>query len=312
MEQSPSRILITGANGNLGCLLLGQMGRAKSGEHQNLRALVRSERAASAVRSLRAEQPVEIEVGDYGSYDSIRRAVTGCDVVVHLVGIIKENQDNTYTGAHEHTCTILERAAYDAGIQNVVYLSIIGSDPDSTNACLASKGKAEQILLQGRVPATILRVPMVLGPGDRASASLRAQAQARLLPLIGGGGSLQQPIDAQDVVRAIVSSLSRTDSQALDLGGPERLHHRALTTKAGALYGRKPIVIPIPIFFARWIVAGLERFLRQPPITTDMLEILQHNDRVDELPACRALGLTLTPLEDTLRAYVGPESIPHD
>ena len=32
-----------------------------------------------------------------------------------------------------------------------------------------------------------------------------------------------------------------------------------------------------------------------------MLEVLEHDDRVDPGPACRALGLTLTPLDETLR-----------
>ena len=35
------------------------------------------------------------------------------------------------------------------------------SDPDSSNACLASKGRAERILLEAKTPAVVLRVPMV-------------------------------------------------------------------------------------------------------------------------------------------------------
>ena len=39
-----------------------------------------------------------------------------------------------------------------------------------------------------------------------------------------------------------------------------------------------------------------------------MLEVLQHDDDIDPGPALALLGIELTPLDDTLRRYVGPES----
>ena len=39
-----------------------------------------------------------------------------------------------------------------------------------------------------------------------------------------------------------------------------------------------------------------------------MFDILQHDDRVDPAPFCKALDLELTPLEETLRDHVGPGS----
>jgi hypothetical protein len=39
-----------------------------------------------------------------------------------------------------------------------------------------------------------------------------------------------------------------------------------------------------------------------------MLGVLQHNDRIDPRPACDELGLSLTPLDDTLARCVGPDA----
>ena len=72
-------------------------------------------------------------------------------------------------------------------MSRIVYLSILGSAPDADNDCLASKGRAETLLLDNRVATTVIRVPMVLGGDDPASASLRRQAQANHLRLIAGG-----------------------------------------------------------------------------------------------------------------------------
>jgi len=64
-------------------------------------------------------------------------------------------------------------------LERIVYLSILGSLPDSPNPCLASKGRAERMLLEDRVAATVLRVPMVIG-GESAGAHLCAVTLLRL------------------------------------------------------------------------------------------------------------------------------------
>jgi NADH dehydrogenase len=249
----------------------------------------------------------ETVILDYRDAEAVERAARGCRAAVHLVGIIKEAPGTSYSEAHEDTCRALASAGAAAGLERVVYLSILGSRPDSPNACLSSKGRAEEILQQGPVPATVLRVPMVLGPGDVASRALLGQARAGLLPLVGGGRTLQQPIDADDVIAAILACLAKPDlaDQALDLGGPECLSHRALVERAAALLDRRPRVLPIPLIAMRTAAAIMERASASPPITRAMLEVLQHDDRVDARLACEKLGIQLRPLDQTLMRCVG-------
>ena len=40
-----------------------------------------------------------------------------------------------------------------------------------------------------------------------------------------------------------------------------------------------------------------------------MLGVLEHDDRVDPRPACEALGIQLTPLDDTLRRVVSGDEL---
>jgi NADH dehydrogenase len=291
-------VLVTGANGNLGRALFQQI--ASPGR---FRAGVRSERAAGQIEALApAIRPQVVRV-DYGDFDAMTRAASGCEAVVHLVGIIKEAATSTYEQAHEASCSVLARAAEQAGVRRIVYLSIVGSSPASPNACLASKGRAERVLLEGAVPATVLRVPMVLGRGDHAAAALAAQARSRRTFLVGGGRTLQQPIDARDVVRSIDAALGdhRDDSPLLDLAGPECLSHRELVERAARVLGAEPpVIVPVPTFLAAGFAALAGRLLSSPPITSAMLGVLQHDDRVDTGPACARLAIDLTPLDDTL------------
>jgi NADH dehydrogenase len=310
MLQTLGRTLVTGANGHLGLQLLSRL--AGSGDDAPaVRAVVRSQRAAAQVNALPEALRPEVAVLDYADSAALADAAGGCSHAVHLVGIIKESSTTRYEEAHEATCTALARSAVAAGLRRIVYLSIFGADPAATNACLASKGRAEQILLGGDVPATILRLPMVLGPDDFASRSLRGQARARLLPMIAGGATLQQPIDAADLLAAVQACLraeggAGLDDTVLELGGPESLSHRDLVARAARLYDNAPRVVPVPLAVARTFAAVAARLGDNPPVTPAMLEVLQHDDDVDPGPALARLGIALSPLDDTLRRYVGP------
>src|SRR5262249_44517639 len=215
-----------------------------------------------------------------------------------------------YEDAHERPARALADAAAKAGLRRIVSVSILGSRPDSRNRALASKGRADEILLRGPVPALILRVPMVLGPGDPGSEALRRQGRAGRVTRVRGGATLEQPIAAADVVEAIAAALARTEPLRgeLDLAGPESLTHRELVVRSARVLGRDVRVRSIPYAFA-WGFAWLaEKLLANPPLTPPMLGVLQHDDAIDPAEACRRLGISLTPLDETLqRALLAAE-----
>jgi uncharacterized protein YbjT (DUF2867 family) len=299
-------VMITGANGNLGRRLIRRAFDA-SGGPRPVRAIVRSERARQSLADI---ADLDVAVLDYSDSEALAHAAEGCDSVVHLVGIIKEGSTSSYEGAHEATCTALASAAAKTSIRRIVYLSILGSQPDADNACLASKGRAARILLEGPTPTVVLRVPMVLAVGDYASRALRSQAQSRVVPLLRGGAGREQPIDANDVVDAILRGIDLPDSGqlALDLAGPESLSRRELLERCAALYGNHPLVLPIPAFFMNAFARMLELLTANPPLTPAMVGVLDHDDDIDPGKACEQLGLSLTPLDATLARCVGPET----
>lgn len=307
MDLPRKGIVVTGANGQLGRALLREL--AASG-HPEVRALVRSERAQKTIEAEGLDPAPEIRIVDYTSPRQMEDAIRGAGCVVHLVGIIKEMPGTRYVEAHEQTCHALALAASRSGVERIVYLSIFGAAPDSPNACLASKGRAESLLLDDRVATTVLRVPMVLGGDDPASASLRRQAKSDSVRLVGGGRTLQQPIDQRDVVRAILAASTAEPGRhlSLDAGGPECLSHRNLVLRAARHWNETPTIRSIPEGLARFAVTVLEKCLPNPPVTRAMFDILQHDDRVDTDRFCKTLGVELTPLDTTLAELIGPES----
>ncbi len=288
-------VLITGANGHLGRRLINALhGKVP------LRAAVRSPRAAAQLDGFPGLEVVQV---DYNDVQSMTAAVQGMSAVVHLVGILKEGAGNSYELAHEQTCATL-CAALDGRRDEVAvaYVSILGSTVDSANACLRSKGAAEEILLGSFAKATVLQVPMVLGEGDYAARSLAVRARkARSFGF--RMDSLEQPIYAGDVTQALQAATVGAYGRVL-LGGPEVLSRRALVQRAAAVLGRQTRVISLPVGLGMALAAVLERISANPPVTRAMLGVLDHDDDAPSEAAASALGITLTPLDEMLRRTV--------
>ena len=302
MSLPPQKILLTGANGHLGQQWL----KATSPNQPTIRtrALVRSDRAAEQIRALGPNvQPEDLQIVDYADREQLAAAAQGCDAAIHLVGILKPSPTTSYQDAHETTCQALAAASREAGLRQLVYPSIFGAGANSANACLASKGRAEQILIESETPTTVLRLPMVLGPGDFATRALAGQARARFVPLVGGGATLQQPIDVRDVVGAMFRALQTSPplNEILELGGPETLSHAELIARAAAIVGGAPRTVSLPLGAVRAVSSLLETLLAHPPLSRTVLEVLQHDDCIDNARACSALELELRDLDSTLR-----------
>jgi NADH dehydrogenase len=291
-------LAVTGANGHLGMRLLKAWGG-------RIRALVRSEGAAAQVRNQSLGASLDVRIVNYHDANDLAEALGGCTAVVHLVGIIRENAGSRYVDAHQGSCTALAQAAATAGLERMVYLSILGAAPTSDNTCLASRGAAERILMDAAVPVTVIRVPMVLGEDDFAARALGARAR-RNCNLVLRGSSLEQPIYAGDVVAAVQSALTADEpDRTYDLAGPESLTRTSLIHRAARVLGRRTRVLSLPLEWGLWLALLMEKVSTSPPLTRAMLGVLDHDDRIDPQQAVAALGLTLTSLDETLRRCLG-------
>jgi NADH dehydrogenase len=301
----PAGVLITGANGHLGRRLIAQLAT-----RMPITAVVRSSAARRALEPI--PSGVDVVELDYRDSAALSAAAIGCVACVHLVGILKETADSRYVDAHEHATRAVVAAARAQRLRRIVYVSILGADIASRNAALASKGRAERILSDAGVASTVLRVPMVLGEGDYAARALRRRAYARLAWLVRAE-SLEQPIYAGDVVDAIAAAAANHDgaNHAFDLAGPQSLSRHALVERAAELAGRRVRCVSLPLAPVLAFVRLLERIVANPPVTSAMLGVLDHDDCIDPRTAAAELGIRLTGVDEMLRrCVVAPDGSP--
>ena len=283
--------LVTGANGNLGRRFIATV---LGSTQDRIRAVVRSDRAAKqlAAIELTTEQNARLDMAvlDYTDQPALLEAAQGCTRALHLVGILKATKSATYAEAHEASAGVMAKVCDETSVEHLTYLSILGSSAASSNACLASKGRAEEILLSATTPTCVLRVPMVLGEGDYASgALLRRAAQARSFAF--RPASLEQPIYAGDVITAVGQAATLKYAGGLDLAGAESLSRRELLQRAAQSMGQTTSVVGLPIALGYAMAAVMQTLLANPPLTTAMLGVLDHDDAIDPAPALQALQM---------------------
>ena len=289
-------VAITGANSAVGREMLGIAG-GRAGETV---ACVRSERAERQLPELGPS--TRVARISYDDARSLGLAFQGAESIVHLPGVLIESPGSTYEQANVSTTRAVLDAARAASVRKIVLVSAVGADAASANRYYRTKGEAEALVRDGGLAWTVLRAPLVLGPGTEGAAALRRNARGSAVALPGGGRHRQQPLDVGDLARAAFRAAEPgvADSRVLDVAGPEGLSDADLVRRAARELGHEVRVRSTPLLVLR-LLLRLRGLLGGSGFSADALEVITGDTEIDPKPACEALGLELTPLDDTLR-----------
>jgi NADH dehydrogenase len=274
-----ARIAITGGTGFVGI----HTSRALAAAGHELRLLARGNRSGPRPAGT---QVVRADVTDGVG---LAEALHGCDVVVHLVAIIRETGRQTFQRVNAEGTANLVRAADEAGVAHLVHLSAIGVDPDPRYPYLASKWEGEQAVLGGRVPSTVLRPSLVFGPGDGFFTLLAKLIRLNpVIPVVGDGSALFQPIAVADLARIITICVERGASRDIhEIGGPDHLTYEEILDiiRIETERVRRPKV-HVPVAAMLPVAAVMEKVLPRPPVTPGQLRLLEKQNvtRLDAVP----------------------------
>ncbi|WNO71451.1 SDR family oxidoreductase [Streptomyces sp. AM8-1-1] len=175
---------------------------------------------------------VEYMTGDLVKGEGIEAAVEGVEIVLHLAGGPKGDDEAT-----RH----LVRAASAAGVRHLVSISVIGADRVPL-AWLRSKLAAEQAVAGSGIPWTTLRAAQF-----HDLALTLAEKMAKL-PVIPAPGMRLQPVDSREVAARLVElTLGAPAGLVPDLAGPKV--HTMADLLGGYLRasGRRRPMLPVRI-----------------------------------------------------------------
>ncbi|MER8448943.1 NmrA/HSCARG family protein [Mesorhizobium sp. M1428] len=233
-------ILVTGATGNVGRNVVEQL--VKRGA--NVRALVRD--------PSKADFPAGVDVvqGDLLDVDSLRKAFSGVSTLFLLNAVV----------ADEYTQALVTLAvAREAGIERIVYLSVIHSDLYVNVPHFAGKFGVERMIEQMGLNATILR-PAYFMNNDITIKDVVTGYGIYPMPIGAKGVAM---IDARDIGEIAAIELIRREQAAaplpfdrINLVGPDTLTGADVAAIWTDVLGRK-------IAYPGDDTAGFEQNLRQ-------------------------------------------------
>lgn len=270
-----SKILIVGASGFIGSHLALALNRA-------------GHEIVCAIKHLPPPQDIHeftcIRV-DYTcdfNVDVWRERVSGIDIVINAVGIIREHGEQTFEALHEWAPKALFSACAAADIL-IVQISALGADEMASSRYHLSKKAADDYLLSITAKAIIVQPSLVYGPGGASASLFNLMASLPVIPLPGAGDQKIQPIHIDDLTQAIVA-LIETDQyygQRLSLVGSKPITLQQYLDELRDLMGLGPgRFMHIPVMFVN-IVAQIGKWSGKGMLDIDTWQMLQRGNTAD-------------------------------
>ena len=291
------RVLVTGATGFVGPYIV----RRLVDDGHQVRVLEREPGSWQ-----RAELPCQEAVqGDVTDPASLRRAVEGQEVVVHLVAIINGRPEQFEHVMSQGTRDLVA-AAKEAGVQRFVLMSALGTSEETKDLVpyYRAKWAMEQAVKGSGLEHVIIRPSFVFGRGGGALQQfLRIAKLSPVTPIVGPGTQRIQPIWVEDVAAYFAAAVVKPEAanRTFELGGPDVVTWNELWSRLKRAAGARRPTIHVPFGLMRAQAAVLEQ-LPKPPVTRDQLTMLAAGDNVvTNTDAVDTFGLPLVGLNEQLR-----------
>lgn len=309
-------ILVTGGTGFIGYHTA--MGLRAAG--QPVRLLVRSEEKA---RRLYGDDLPELAVCDIADAAGVRRALQGCEGVVHtaaLVSVDRKDAERVMATNVGGTRNVIGQAV-EMGLARILHLSSVTAIYDETadildensppgtakNAYGRSKVECEKYVRAVQAagaPVSITYPASVIGPDDPGLTEPHAGLIANLYAtFIMPGGN--QWVDVRDVAAAHVAIMARDLPHGRYCLGGHYLGWRELGQLLGRVTGRRLAPVPVPGITMRTLgrlVDALQPVLRTDfPVTHEAMVYATRWVSLDNRKAEQGLGIAFRPVEDSIR-----------
>lgn len=238
-------VFVTGATGYVG----GRLVPILLGRGYTVRAVGRSLDKLRC-RPWGGHEKVQLAQADLFDKQSLTEAARGCGAGFYLVHSMVPGVKD-FAAADRQAAYNMVRAARDAGLERLIYLSGLNPPDPFLSKHLRSRAEVAEILSLGRVPVTILKAAIIIGSGS-ASFELLRYLVDRLPVMITPRWvrTESQPISIRNVLDYLVGCLEHEETigRAFDIGGNcietyENLF-RMYAEEAGL---KKRVIIPVPV-----------------------------------------------------------------
>jgi uncharacterized protein YbjT (DUF2867 family) len=275
--------MVTGASGLLGRAVVTAMA-----ERDEVRATVRREEAAPALRALGAK----VAVRGLSDPDDLIEILPRVHTVVHLVGGINQASDEELFAANHGSALTVVRAAKEAGVRRVILVSAPGASPEADHPYLRAKGLAEEAAIESGLEHAVIRTTHAYGVGGFWFTATVVATEHGFVA--GDGRHRLAPVFADDVGAVVAAIDDRRDhvNGTWGLEGPDEMSGDELFALLGEAGDPEHLEPP----------AAATRLteLLGVPVSVRAAELLAAASVADAPDAAAAFGVRRTPLAEGL------------
>jgi uncharacterized protein YbjT (DUF2867 family) len=293
-------ILVTGGTGFVGPKVV----HALRKQDRPVRCLVRDPASGSA--QTLAAWGCDLAQGDMTDAAAIRRAVEGCDAVVHLVAI-RQGREDEFRRVMEQGTAELVTAAQAAGIRRFVLMSALGTSAETKDLVpyYHAKWEQEQLLQASGLEHVIFRPSFIFARDGGILPTFRLlERLAPVTQVMCSGRQQIQPVWIDDVAAYFADSIDKPEAagRTFELGGPDAVTWDEFWQRLKRALGIRRPTVHVPIGLMRANALVTERLPGNIPLTRDLLTMLEHGDNViSNDDAVQTFGIPLVPLDEQLR-----------
>jgi uncharacterized protein YbjT (DUF2867 family) len=291
-------ILVAGGTGFVGTKVV----HALRGEEQSVRVLARRPEKHGQISAWGCE----LVTGDVRDPDSLRRAVAGCETVVHLVALPPFSDPKAIDRVMTQGTRDLVEAAKESGAKRLVLMSALGTEEGRELApYYHAKWEQEQAVKYSGLEHTIFRPSFIFGrDGGLLAQQIRIVRLSPVTPILSR--HRMQPIWVEDVAAFFAKAVSAPEAanRTFDLGGPDRVTWAELHERIRRILGKRRLTVAMPPGLLK-ATAAVGQLL--PPFrgARDAIAMLDYGDNVgDPEPANETFDIRPIGLDEQIRRAV--------
>jgi len=264
IKNNKLKILVTGSLGFLGKHLVAEL---KDNKKFELLCLTRENEDTSYLQNL----GINYQTCDLLDKISIEHHIQKSDLIIHLAAKLRsKNDDEKLKNNVESTQNILDCCSDK---QRIIFSSSTLAD-NPLDAYGKSKKICEEIIMNSKIPYTILRMSIVFGPNDDAYISkiIKSINSGKYLAIPGDGKYIVQPVFITDVINAfkeIITKDNFTNKLLTIVSSPSSLNE--LINNIGKILNKKPKVHHISMTILKPMVKIYQSFSKKPVVTKEQL-----------------------------------------
>ncbi len=293
-------ILVTGGAGVMGSRLV--RGLVEKGEQVRVLTLP-GDPYVSRLDGL----DVDIRYGDISKAETLEGVFDGVETVFHLAAVVLSWNPKVFEIVNVGGTKNVLEGAIAAGARHFIYVSSASVVYPHTTPYSRSKRECEKMITsQDRIAWTIIRPTLAYNEngGEEFLLFLKYLKQFPIVPFIGTGKALKNPVHVDDLMRGFlaVPGNQKAYGKIYQFSGGEEItiwDLSKLMLKHQGIY--KPFV-PIPVSLCKLISKLMQKFMKRPPLTWNVIAGITQDANLDNASAREDLGYNPIGIHEGLEA----------